>query len=80
MSTIRQELEGETDLGAGHHWFALDSGDALWHDGKCPSWHQVDLTSGERHRFIDPFTVVGSLPCHVCGAHGYVREGRWVDA
>jgi hypothetical protein len=28
----------------------------------------------------DPITIDGSLLCIGCGRHGFVREGRWVEA
>jgi len=27
-----------------------------------------------------PLTLSPSIDCSVCPAHGYIREGRWVDA
>lgn len=79
MTVVYQPLPGQLDLGDGHHFWMAD-GDGLWHDGRCRSWHTIDLTSGERHRLetADPLTIVGSLICRTCGAHGFIREGRWV--
>jgi len=28
----------------------------------------------------DPWTLDGSVLCHTCGLHGWIREGRWVPA
>lgn len=78
------------DLGNGHRWMFDDRGDGMWHNGVCRPWHRVDLTSGTRHRIsaggpddLDHLTIEGSIMC-VCpersGHHGWVRDGRWVDA
>ncbi len=29
---------------------------------------------------LDPLTVSPSLLCQTCGAHGFIRDGRWVKA
>lgn len=29
---------------------------------------------------VDPLTITPSLACEVCGWHGFVTNGRWVDA
>lgn len=28
----------------------------------------------------DPITLSPSIACRTCGAHGWIREGKWVDA
>ena len=28
----------------------------------------------------DPLTLSPSIACRACGAHGWVREGKWVEA
>ncbi len=28
----------------------------------------------------DPLTLAPSLLCRACGSHGFIREGRWIDA
>lgn len=28
----------------------------------------------------DPLTIHPSVACQTCGHHGWIREGRWVDA
>lgn len=83
------------ELGAGHRVQALAGGDVLWeHD--CPAGyasgtfpirrHMVGPRSGETWQVVtaDPLTLSPSLHCDPslggCGAHGWVREGRWQPA
>lgn len=83
-AAIRQAATMGVDIGHGHRILGLDDGNILWHDGVCVSWRLVDLTSGDRHRVVagdvhhpETLTIAGSLPCDQCGAHGFVRDGRW---
>lgn len=40
------------------------------------------LQIGNGHRIVteDPLTIVASILCPGCGLHGWVRDGRWVEA
>jgi len=29
---------------------------------------------------LDPLTLSPSLLCRVCGSHGFIRDGKWVEA
>lgn len=28
---------------------------------------------------LEPLTLSGSLMCHDCGLHGWIREGAWIN-
>ncbi len=45
--------------------------------GAREDWPDLPLWSVERW---DPLTLSPSVLCRACGAHGWVREGRWVEA
>ncbi len=75
------------DLGSGHRWQFDDDGDAIWMDPNCRAWHMVELRSGKNHRLQSGslgdeahLNVIGSLLCRECGAHGFIRDGEWVNA
>lgn len=76
------------DLGGGHRWLWDQNGDGLWQHPGCSSWHRVDLTSGTAHRArtggkqapLVLLSVEGSLLCERTSTHGFVVNGRWVDA
>lgn len=38
--------------------------------------------NGVKHELVslDPLTVAPSLACRTCPSHGFIREGRWVQA
>lgn len=40
------------------------------------------LRLGEGHTIIsdDPLTVTPSISCPDCGLHGFITDGRWIDA
>ena len=38
------------------------------------------LSKGHEIVVESPLTIEGSLLCGACKTHGFVREGRWVDA
>jgi hypothetical protein len=29
---------------------------------------------------IEPLSVLPSIGCHACGLHGFVADGRWIEA
>ena len=67
-----------------------------WHDCPpargARQWNSIrtiDCSTGERHAILSgsleggDLTIgggSGSIPCHTCGLHGWVRDGRWVTA
>lgn len=70
-------------LGNGVTFAFLEDGDAIWGHPECRSYHLVDLTSGEKHQLIsrDPLHIEASLLCPLgTGAHGFIRNGKWVPA
>lgn len=70
-------------LGGGNFIARLSDGDFIWKDPNCRSWNLVDVMSGNCHKLIseDPLHLEASLLCpQGCGAHGFVREGQWVEA
>jgi hypothetical protein len=84
------------DLGHGHamelrSWKGEVAGLNLHHPGcKSPSFIPFTARSWARE-FCggiiswevlqdDPLTLSPSLLCRACGDHGYVRDGRWVQA
>ena len=53
------------------------------------SLRTIDCSTGERHAITGgslaggDLTIhggSGSIPCHDCGLHGFVRNGQWVPA
>lgn len=82
------EEHGVIDLGDRHFALPLSTGGYLWwHD--CPlshswSWFGQGVrgqASGHTIISRDPLTVGGSLLCPMrCGAHGFIRDGVWVNA
>jgi hypothetical protein len=76
------------DVGPGHRVRLLDGGGVLWeHDTPPGYWvsrHQVDPAEGETWTVerLEPLTLSPSLHCAAenggCGAHGFIREGRWL--
>lgn len=61
---------------------------------KCKGWTEEDGTvvtkvcapalqldnGGHRIESDDPLTVSPSILCPDCGTHGFIRNGRWVEA
>lgn len=45
----------------------------------------LPFNRGQRHDAwtvlsSDPWTLDGSVQCHTCGLHGWIRDGKWVPA
>lgn len=40
----------------------------------------LQLSGGHRIVQRDPLTVEPSILCPDCGTHGFIRDGRWVEA
>ncbi len=81
------------DVGQGHRVQVLAGGVVLWehltpagYQGYPARTHQVSPKAGERWVTVqaDPLTLEPSLHCDPaeggCGAHGWVRAGRWQPA
>lgn len=61
---------------------------------KCRGWTEEDGTvvvkvcapalqldnGGHRIELDDPLTISPSILCPDCGTHGFIRNGRWVEA
>lgn len=80
------------DIGSGHRVQLLDGGGVLWEHDTPEGYrngsylihrHQVSPVKGETWTVVqrEPLTLSPSLHCDPslggCGAHGFVREGRW---
>lgn len=75
----------EFEIGGGV-WITLDAdgGGLLWKHPECRSWFTLRFApEGTGHRLVgfEPLTIDGSLLCPKgCGKHGFIREGKWVEA
>jgi hypothetical protein len=61
---------------------------------KCKGWTEDDGTvvvkvcapalqldnGGHRIESTDPLTVAPSILCPDCGLHGFIHDGRWIEA
>jgi hypothetical protein len=65
------------------------AGLSYWHpnlknpDEICEDWVNFNMfgwTDGWDVEQEEPLTISPSLLCHVCGNHGFIREGRWIPA
>jgi len=45
----------------------------------CLSWDAADANHWDLIS-LEPLTLSPSLLCNACGAHGFIREGKWVPA
>lgn len=83
---------GNHHLGHGVYirWDA-DGGGILWHHPTCRAWAFLrfrpdPISTGHKLLSGGPqdtehMTVEGSLLCPMgCGAHGFIRDGRWIPA
>jgi hypothetical protein len=76
------------DVGSGHKVQVLADGGVLWEHDTLPGYwvprHMVSPHEGERWTVVcpDPLSLSPSLHCAAaqggCGAHGFIRQGRWV--
>ncbi len=53
--------------------------DGAWCAGFVP-FHSYDQQHGWAVESIEPLTLSPSLLCRLCGSHGFIRDGRWVEA
>lgn len=90
-AVLEEFVAGATPIGEGHRVRPL-----LGADGEQVGIHEYHrrpdgwwcgggvLWAGEgaRHQLVglDPLHVEPSLLCGVCGSHGWIRDGVWVDA
>ena len=75
------------DVGSGHQVQLLADGGVLWEHVTLPGYwrprHQVSPVDGQTWAVEqrEPLTLSPSLHCDParggCGAHGFVRDGRW---
>jgi hypothetical protein len=88
------EWAGATDAGSDIYWSRIADGDAGIfqpdHHGSVIVWHWC--TAGEDGRWaasgtrlhtvvsLDPVHLEPSLLFRCCGVHGFLRQGRWVEA
>lgn len=93
-SEIEQgQLDRAIDLGSGHALIPRSIDGLLfgfdeWHinpatDRPCGGWVPVNRDRETRHWDLvqaDPVTLHPSLLCGTCPSHGWVREGRWIQA
>lgn len=67
----------------GSHFLRPDPSGAYlwWHGCSAKGWRGVGEPLS-RHVVTSrhPLTIHGSLLCPVCGAHGYVENGKWRQA
>lgn len=78
------------DVGASHRVQLLADGGVLWEHDTLPGYrvprHQVSSRDGATWSVVQaqPVTLAPSLHCDTalggCGAHGFVRDGRWAPA
>lgn len=62
-----------------HEWHKDNNGE--WCVGYVP-FVDTALASGDAWdvQSLDPLTISPSLLCRHCSSHGFIREGRWVEA
>jgi hypothetical protein len=64
--------------------FALDGAAAVWRFSHvCTTagrTHRVGLKIGHDVVATDPLHIVASILCTDCNTHGWVRDGKWVNA
>lgn len=72
---------GETVLSGASFWHRRPDG--IW----CLGSFQWRIWSGSTRQepvwqlvSMDPFHVEPSIHCHACGAHGWIRDGKWEPA
>lgn len=72
------------DVGQGHRiWLAPDGTVAAWEHPRGTGKHEVAPVTPTTWSVVcvDPLTLSPSLYCDParggCGAHGFVRDGRW---
>jgi hypothetical protein len=49
----------------------------------CGGWVPVNRNGDDRHWTLvseHPLTLSPSLRCGRCPSHGYIRDGRWIEA
>jgi hypothetical protein len=78
------------DVGDGHRVQLLKGGGVLWEHDTLPGYwrprHQVSPREDEKWTVVQPqpLTLSPSLHCDPalggCGAHGFVRDGKWAIA
>ena len=59
-------------------WVGFTNVEDPGRDGKVEPYREV----GSKHTLVkeDPLTIAPSLACRTCPSHGFIREGRWIDA
>ncbi len=78
------------DVGSGHQVQVLNGGGVLWEHDTLPGYevprHQVSPHNSAKWAVVqrEPLTLSPSLHCDPalggCGAHGFIRDGKWVPA
>jgi hypothetical protein len=79
-----------------HFWWAHECKDVAtqWADAGHPlDKEEIDHFQSSRNARMlplgpngwavaikDPLTITPSIQCGVCGTHGWIRNGEWVDA
>lgn len=74
------------DLGDSNHRVGFRDDGNLWFVHRCAGKLQlgwIDLASGTHHQLIakEPLHIEASVACPGgCGDHGWIRDGKWIDA
>lgn len=91
MAWPAEPTEDAVALG-GDFWYAVGELDGemhgiqLWHprpDNGQRCWGGWIPVTGEYRWDVvsrEPLTLNPSILCNACGAHGWIREGKWVSA
>jgi hypothetical protein len=73
--------KGESEPSGGLHWHRRTGIPA--HLTATPGWCVGGITFGGTGWTLEskePLTVSPSLLCRSCGSHGFIRDGKWVQA
>lgn len=65
-----------TDLGGAWCYRLLDAEVLLRH--QCTPLQQYNAVASEHRKVaLEPLTLIPSVVCDGCGAHGFICEGKW---
>lgn len=69
--------EGQVPFGA--HEYHMWDGEICYGYVSWTEFHGMKL-SGHTLESLDPVTISPSLQCRACPSHGFIRDGKWVNA